>query len=665
MLFQETNQVFDVVIPVTETCPICGNSFTVPATDENCLVCGSRPRVRALSEALKIAERFSAQDVIGRNLLAFSMSSQEWQLLSTYHKNYTSVTLYGKYYRPCIDNVDARDLSRYADNKFSAHYSCLLFDYLIEHEAALSEAYRVLKPGGYFLTHIAPDRLRDAGTAPVVHSLIPDRISGYLKYVPDTAVIPSIHVGIQWFSSAMRNAGFTASQIHVQDPIAAEKHTWFLGIKPVYSIRDTIQYEKKWFGRMLSTVRTKIEGKVKKKASIQTYVTTLNPAADEYKGKSRTLLHGVFQIGAKEISLRFEYVTLVDGSTLKLLEVGENLVGRTDKVLLSSSDHGYTWSKICGNTESVNEIHASFTLSDGSMCFAYSGKLPNCMLHIAPDGRVLHQNRFGWYGSQCIGESRSGVVMFGEYPDSQQLAAIPASTVPLGIWRMKPRQSSSSWEKVLACNAGINPSTGGDIRHFHICAPTGLHPRQWLVSSGDTAAQSRVWLSNDDGDSWQEMPIVTPVFSDGISLPSNNWPSLARFTAFSATQAGNLVWGTDDSLGPKSQAVFVSFSSQSATYSVLHKLGGNPVRNIIKLASDIFLTVSQSSANVDTVDFTIIDIEQNEIIKFSLPNVKKRIHSITSSMSSRICKDGFLFLPSTGSLLTDKFGIFRIIYTIN
>jgi hypothetical protein len=161
------------------------------------------------------------------------------------------------------------------------------------------------------------------------------------------------------------------------------------------------------------------------------------------------------------------------------------------------------------------------------------------------------------------------------------------------------------------------------------------------------------------------VPVSAPVFHDDLSLPPSSWQSLARFTAFSTTEAGNLVWATDDSLGLGRQALLVTLSTQAGIYSVPYKLSPNPVRNIIKLDPDIFFTISQSSTNIHLVDFNIIDLDNNKKIQFLLPNVCKKIHAITNSLGSSICRDGFFFFPSTGSLLTDKFGIFRVACKIN
>jgi len=214
--------------PVGGACILCGTSIEPLAKKGTCKGCGSTPRLRSLSVLLPSAlnrDRITAH----QPLLAFSAPRQEKGLLAPYFPEIASVSLHGVYGGVHTRGVDARDLSRYVGGSFGGHYSCLLFDYFVEHEPALAEAYRVLTPGGVFLTHILHTRLREGDLPPTQRHVIQPK-PGYYQYIPEDQPMISARVGAAWFLRAMARTGFRCIRFRVRDP-AGVVCDWFLGHK--------------------------------------------------------------------------------------------------------------------------------------------------------------------------------------------------------------------------------------------------------------------------------------------------------------------------------------------------------------------------------------------------------------------------------------------------
>ena len=228
---QETS----VQTPVQESlyyCSVCGEAAEA-ADGENCPHCRAAARTRSLAPFLQrhLAAHIDHQLAAGLPLMAFSMVSQEEAALAKYFPDIQPVTLFGDYGPRSIKDIDARDLSHFPDNSFSGHFSIVLFDYFVEHEKALSEAFRVLAPGGVFFTQIMYWRLSEGFQPPAMVSVIQKR-PGYYDYVPEGKELLSVKVGAQWFLERMRDAGFEAELVVMKDPISSTISHWFSGKKP-------------------------------------------------------------------------------------------------------------------------------------------------------------------------------------------------------------------------------------------------------------------------------------------------------------------------------------------------------------------------------------------------------------------------------------------------
>ena len=213
-------------------CPFCGNPLE-SAEDGTCLVCGSDRRTRSIAPLVDdvLLPRKAALDALGRPLLGFAMTKNERILLEPVFPEITSVSLYGDYGHGHVLGVDARDLGRFHGGEFSGYFACLLFDYFTEHEAALEEAFRVLAPGGVFLTAISGDRLTSTLDPPTETKKIAGR-PDYFSYLPSDVTLSDIKVGREWFLETMRRVGFSAELRQVREAGASDATDWFVGLKP-------------------------------------------------------------------------------------------------------------------------------------------------------------------------------------------------------------------------------------------------------------------------------------------------------------------------------------------------------------------------------------------------------------------------------------------------
>ena len=209
-------------------CVLCGHVFCGDEDRGICSSCQCRPRVRTISTLIDeyIMPNFGDDVDFSKSALCFAMTSHERKILSGFFQSFVSVSLFGSYGKNHTIGVDSRDLSRYQDDSFCAHYSCLLFDYFVEHGKALEEAFRVVAPGGLFITHIEGPRLEDNFSEPRIISTIKPR-SGYYEYIPKDKEMANIKVGKKWFLEEMRKVGFAPFLYRIEEAPSGMICEWF------------------------------------------------------------------------------------------------------------------------------------------------------------------------------------------------------------------------------------------------------------------------------------------------------------------------------------------------------------------------------------------------------------------------------------------------------
>ncbi len=209
-----------------------------------------------------------------------------------------------------------------------------------------------------------------------------------------------------------------------------------------------------------------------------------------------------------------------------------------------------------------------------------SGTVTLVVVNEEGDVAAAHEIAGGpWHSCRAV-DMAGGTLMYAEYP-YEDSGAKRASRV------FRSRDRGRSWQVV---------KTEPQIRHFHFLQARPGFPGEWWLSSGDEPAESKIWVSRDDGDSWQDL---TGGFGGMIDIGGESFPrSLFRLTDL-AWHDGEIVWGTDDDLrgtrnGTPGPRVF-----RSACTPLDPQTAGRatfPIRNIIDVG-DYFVLITQGGGN--------------------------------------------------------------------
>lgn len=631
----ESNSVY---LSVTN-CPICEDSLHNVESGQNCVGCGSRARLRSM---IPIVDKYIRVHVAGAleselPLLGFAMTGAERKVLARVFKKFKSASLFGSYASDHESGVDMRDLSRYASNSFSGVFGCLLFDYFAEHEVALEQCFNVIAPGGIFLTHIAPYRLMDGNSEPELKGSIKSR-AGYFEYLPEKTELADVKVGRDWFIAAMKRVGFEVALLKVQDAVPGLISEWFVGIKP---------------GKLVSTQSLTVNGKTK---------------AAAMKSRISTAFQSIIPFGDSSLaSLKFE---LIETNSASIVFLEDHLVAAPDggvelreivatngsgNCLYVSRDLGNSWAPEFTDVEWDSKIRAVFSLfGGGRLVRTSSGR----MYHFNSQGELVTSHDTGawhWHGSQGIGESSSGAVMYAEYAPLKAEDGIKE----VSVWRYWPALPEKGWERVLTLSASNRPPEG-ELRHFHVCRPNPANPKQWILAAGDIGAHCRFWISLNDGSSWKEIFLPDPLFPD---IPKDSYPRVLRFTQFCVLKNGDLIWGTDDiSHSGRAALIRLSLASEQPKFYFEGALGNNCIRNIASFENKLFLLLSESKHDKSSADCIVYDAVSGRITSLLLPNISRAHHPVTNSLGSSVLMGGTGFFPAMGAVLMDptKRGIFRI-----
>ncbi len=630
-------QTMPIVEYFVNSCPICGNTLSDVESGQNCKDCGSRARLRSMAPLVheNLTSRLSVNPALDLPLLAFAMTGAEKKFLATVFPRFKSVSLFGNYASDHESGVDMRDLSRYVPESFSGVFGCLLFDYFPEHEQALRECFRVIAPGGIFFTHIAPYRLVDGDAPPLQKGAIKSR-AGYFDYLPDKTELPDVTVGRDWFLAALRRVGFEPALVRVKDAAPGVVSEWFVGIKP---------------GRLVNK-------------PIPSAPAAVQPAIDTQVSE---VFRSVVPLGAGLGVLTFELIEATRGSIVFLEDhylcapdgggdvreiVATN--GSRNQILVSR-DLGRTWQLQYEAVQWDSKIRWVFSLADGGrLVRSFSGH----MYHLGADGQLVAAHTTGswhWHGSQGIGQSASSTVMYAEYVPLRDTDGVQ----DLSVWRYRPGAPQQGWHKVLTLPAAVRPPHG-ELRHFHVCRPHPADPALWILASGDIGAHCRLWLSRDDGDSWQEVALGQ---ADMVGMPAGGCPRLLRFTQFAALANGDLIWGTDDTSDANRAAlVRLSLAGVHPAFHFLGWLGKNCIRNIVDCGHGRFLLLSESKHDPSSADCILYDASTQRIVSLLLPNVSQAKNSVTDSLGSLAMSHGVGFFPAPGAVLMhpDRRGIFCV-----
>ena len=590
------------------------------------------------------------------------------KILSSAFDSFQSVSLYGEYGTDHQSGVDARDLSRYADATFSGYFGIIVYDYFVEHDAALSEAARVVEDNGLFIQHINTPRLTDGDEAPTVYRTIKKR-PGYFDYVPDDAAMPSIKVGIRWFLAALDRAGFDGRILDLTDPHTGERLVWFLGRRRPRSASLTD-------GSAPSRPAVAPPEPASQQQSFN--AVKFDCSGEEiYESPSHLFSVPVFNIpDVQRIQLDISIPPLP--KSLKNCDFAEHVFDNisrisTNQVIIVgtgkvgvSYDLGQTWTRIelpgcedvrfnlCFTTRSGKHIvQAMGWLAKGEADLA--GEHHGRLFVFSPDWNLLTVSKAGdahWHGTASIDE-KNGVIMFADYFDNaakyRRDAATSASgsmVQPCAIWRS--RDDGFSWEKVFE----QDPS---QIRHFHTVIADPFDADVWWASSGDLASESRVWRSPDNGDTWVDWSDPDPAIDVPKAFASRKGAA-HRYTD-AIVREHDILWGADDLIGDsadyspdrpiKERSGARVYRTPKTNPFQLQEIGyiGQPVRSMIDVGQGWVLTTeAKREISGRRASLFFLDAELNNIVKLvDANNFRNRGTGLTYSRSSRKSRDGVFF----------------------
>ena len=652
-------------------CPACGSVFAEKGKNENCPSCGSRARQRCLTPLLKeIIKPILPQELAaGLPLLSFAMTPVEQKLLEPVFSKFKSVSLYGEYRTDHEVGVDARDLTRYADNSFSGAVALLVYDYFVEQDQALAEVFRVTAPGGVFFTCFSDYRMLPGDEAPFLDYMIVPR-ANYFEYVPAEKGLPSIKVGQKWFVAAMRRAGFLADHIAVQDEYSGMITDWFIGQKPGWIAGA---WEKAALAAAPSPAAPALAPVVAAPAVVKRELTeevakTYSTPVDPAYGFKRVVL----KLSCPAVPLAGQYAGFAEHAYDSKNRVStDSIVAVQPGGIVVSEDLGKSWDYVATPETGKIPLWNAYTLADKTRLLQGLGPQSPQSPRGEPDldapifrcdasWKVIERvqpAKANWQGTRAIDEM-DGTLIFAEYPEnlikySAEYIAAPEKFVHLAedsrVFRS--RDGGRTWNCVFT-------KTAAEIRHFHTVIADPWNSGHWWISSGDAVSECRVWRSTDDGLSWVE---ATGDSTQPTPGPAGGQLKQALYRHTDAQILENaLIWGSDDYLAPGEFKAFVDappgmattgsrvFISPKSVPLAPACLGfvGNPIRSIIDVGPGfLVVTEAKNLSHWTRPQVCLLSKTEPHLLTevTTLDNFTARGTGMTFSRASRAAKNGVFF----------------------
>jgi hypothetical protein len=233
-----------------------------------------------------------------------------------------------------------------------------------------------------------------------------------------------------------------------------------------------------------------------------------------------------------------------------------------------------------------------------------------------------------------------GTLMYAEYPANGR----GAERIPSRVFRSRDR--GRSWKVVFE-------RSGAEIRHFHFLQARPNHTGEWWLTSGDAPRESHVWVTHDDGDTWDDVSEQLPeqLFFGGRAYKRD----LFRLTDL-AWEGDAIVWGTDDAFltGERAPGATV-FRSPAGSILAPEFLGRGKweFRNMIDVGNFwIFVTQGGNQPNAPREDrMPGVFLMPKSSVESALPLVHLfdiDVYAMTTtgftySRASRTAKDGTFF----------------------
>ena len=332
-----------------------------------------------------------------------------------------------------------------------------------------------------------------------------------------------------------------------------------------------------------------------------------------------------------------EHVTDIFGNPTNML------IAKQTNEILTSDDFGSNWEKfdIGFNPEKC------FTLSNGNhLLYDSEGKslvlLSNKWEKISETGGFPYP----WHGTWSIGESPDGTIIWGEYAYSDDSLSVFRST-----------DGALNWQEVLTVSGGGEDPKAGKIRHFHTCQNDPSSSGKWLISSGDTDSQCRMWSSTDDGISWSEITFEP----DDISGTENRRivsPKLWRRTAETIVNH-SIIFPTDDNHYSTGSRLVKMDRENPSKAEIIGHLGPNEVRNFVQIEDGFFVSISESKNEKDSIFVHLCHPEFGATPLLEIPNELKLKSNFCNSISSKKAINGVFWTFQDGIAIRKKPKIMR------
>ena len=313
-------------------------------------------------------------------------------------------------------------------------------------------------------------------------------------------------------------------------------------------------------------------------------------------------------------------------------------------------DHAFIHVYSLGNSEYLAQVKPVHLRSDRTT--------PVDLLIVDERGQVLAETLAQgprWHSCRAV-HMANGTLMYAEYPRNKENKISPSR-----VFRSGDR--GRSWQVVFE-------QSPEQVRHFHFLQPRPGSVGEWWLTSGDAAHQSKIWVTQDDGDTWQDITANSSLMMEGTTYPR----SIFRLTDLVWNES-EVIWGTDDVLAALgAEAGARVFRSQVGS-TLVPRLAGrtkSPIRSMVDLGN-FLIVLTQASNQPATASGTIkpgvfliskdgAGTAPELVHLFDVENFDPRPGAgkgFTYSMASRVALDGTFFtyraphqaLPLPGHIL--------------
>lgn len=294
-----------------------------------------------------------------------------------------------------------------------------------------------------------------------------------------------------------------------------------------------------------------------------------------------------------------------------------------------SNDLGRSWREIRVDGFAPSTLYRCFTLENGRR-LVQTQEPAQTFLTDAGFGLVAAcaTGEHNWHGTWSVDQSKAGVIMYAEYASAAEA---------LHVWRSA--DGGLSWAPALTIRGMTGARDEADARHFHTCQADPFQPGRWIVSTGDYFAHCRLWVSEDDGESWSEAP--APRAPRGV-ITARRARQLLRHTAMVWTP-DLLAFPTDDLLERGQAGLVVASREKPTEIAAVLPLGPNEMRAYVRIDERFGVAIAQAKHDTRFAEVFLIEDFSRATQIDRIDNPLARGTSFTRSVCSRMAKDGVFF----------------------